>query len=108
MARRLRIERAGAIYHVLNRGNYRSDVFASQGAKLAFLKCLAEACEKTGWIVHAWAVMRNHYHVALETPEPNLVEGMSWLQTAFCSRFNRYRKENGHVFQGRYKALPVA
>ncbi|HWB98905.1 MAG TPA: transposase [Bryobacteraceae bacterium] len=108
MARKLRIESAGAIYHVLNRGNYRGDVFAHRGARQAFLQCLEEACRKTGWILHAWAVMRNHYHLALETPAPNLVDGMGWLQTTFCARFNRYRSENGHVFQGRYKALPVA
>jgi putative transposase len=108
MARKLRIERAGALYHVLNRGNYRKNIFADNGAKQAFLHCLAEACAKTGWIVHAWTVMRNHYHFALETPEPNLCDGMQWLQTTFCTRFNRFRREHGHVFQGRYKALPVA
>lgn len=107
MARKLRIEAAGGCYHVLNRGNYRADVFGDDGAKQAFLKCLGETCEKTGWRVHAWCVMTNHYHVALETPAPNLVAGMQWLQGTFATRFNRLRRESGHIFQGRYKALVV-
>jgi putative transposase len=107
VARKLRIETAGGYYHVLNRGNYRSDIFAEVGAKEAFLKCLAEVCAKTGWRIHAWCIMSNHYHLALETPAPNLVEGMQWLQATFAARFNRFRQERGHVFQGRYKALAV-
>lgn len=107
MARKLRIQYAGALYHVINRGNYREDVFESDGAKSAFLKCLGEACEKTGWRVHGYAVMRNHYHLALETSRPNLVEGMQWLQSTYANRFNRLRGEHGHVFQGRYHSIVV-
>jgi REP element-mobilizing transposase RayT len=105
MPRKLRIQRLGALYHVINRGNYRSDLFASQGASQAFLKALFEAVSRYGWKLHAYVLMRNHYHLALETPLPNLVEGMHWLQGTFSNRFNRFRKQNGHVFQGRYKAL---
>ena len=101
------MEEEGAIYHVINRGNYRSDIFRGEKTKAAFLKCLGEACEKTGWRVHAWCIMSNHYHLALETPRANLVDGMRWLQGTFSTRFNRLRKEQGHLFQGRYKALPV-
>jgi REP element-mobilizing transposase RayT len=93
---------------VISRGNYRSDVFAHESTKAAFLKCFHEACVKAGWVVHAWCVMSNHYHVCLETPRPNLVQGMRWLQATFALRFNRLRGERGHLFQGRYKALPVA
>lgn len=107
MARKLRIEYPGALYHVINRGNYRTDVFASDGAKDAFLSCLGEACEKSGWKVQAYVVMRNHYHLALETPRGNLVDGMQWLQSTYASRFNRMRGEHGHVFQGRYQAILV-
>lgn len=107
MARKLRLEYAGAIYHVISRGNYRADVFAQDRTKEAFLGCLAEACAKAGWLVHAWCVMSNHYHLCLETPEPTLVDGMRWLQATFSLRFNRYRREHGHLFQGRYKALLV-
>jgi putative transposase len=107
MARKLRIEYGNARYHVINRGNYREPIFAEAGAREAFMTCLAEAVEKTGWVVHAFVLMNNHYHLALETPQGNLVEGMRWLQATFANRFNRFRGEHGHVFQGRYKALLV-
>jgi REP element-mobilizing transposase RayT len=107
MPRTLRFEEEGAVYHVLNRGNYRADIFGSEGARTAFLKCLEEACAKTNWVVHAWCLMSNHYHLALETPVANLVEGMQWLQVTFALRFNRLRQEHGHLFQGRYKSLLV-
>ena len=105
MARKFRIQYPGAIYHVINRGNYRSFIFDSEGARVSFLKCLRECCESQGWVLHAWVLMGNHYHLCLETPEANLVDGMRWLQSTFANRFNRFRGEQGHVFQGRYKAL---
>jgi len=107
MARRLRLESETGIYHVINRGNYKSPVFRSERTKQAFLKCLGEACDRVGWIVHAWAIMSNHYHLALATPRANLSEGMCWLQGTFATRFNRFRQEHGHIFQGRYKGLVV-
>lgn len=93
------------MYHVINRGNYRADIFGTEGAKEAFETCLFEACAKAKWRLHAFIVMRNHYHLAIETPHGNLVEGMRWLQATFANRFNRFRREHGHVFQGRYHAL---
>ena len=108
MPRKTRIEYEGAVYHVISRGNYRADVFGKETTRAAFLRCLDEACAKSGWRVHAWCVMSNHYHLCVETPSPNLVAGMKWLQATFSLRFNRLRNERGHVFQGRYKALPVA
>lgn len=107
MARKLRIQYEGAMYHVINRGNYRRDLFESTGEAHAFVETLKEASTRMGWKVHAYVLMRNHYHVALETPEPNLVSGMHWLQSAWCTRFNRFRKESGHLFQGRYRSLLV-
>jgi REP element-mobilizing transposase RayT len=107
MARKLRLEFPGAIYHVINRGNYRAWIFKSPGARQAFEHCLFAACERCGWRLHAFVIMGNHYHLALETPLGNLSAGMHWLQSAFATRFNRYRDEQGHVFQGRYKALLV-
>ncbi|MEO6994246.1 MAG: transposase, partial [Lacunisphaera sp.] len=107
MARKLRLESEGGIYHVINRGNYRADIFRSEKTKVAFLNCLDEACAKTGWRVHAWCLMSNPYHLAIETPSANLVEGMRWLQVTFSVRFNRLRAERGHLFQGRYKSLMV-
>ncbi|MBI2496602.1 MAG: transposase [Opitutae bacterium] len=107
MARKLRLEYAGACYHVINRGNYRRDVFAPKGASASFEQCLFEACEKFGWRLHAFVIMRNHFHLAVETPEPNLSAGMKWLQGTWAMRFNRFRGEVGRPFQGRYKALHV-
>ena len=107
MARKLRLEFPGACYHVLNRGNYRAQVFAAEKTRAAFEACVLEACEKSGWLLHAFVVMNNHYHLALETPEGNLVAGMQWLQATFANRFNRLRGEHGHLFQGRYKSLLV-
>ena len=79
------------MYHVLNRGNYRSWIFEDDGVKKSFEKSLFETCQKTGWILHAYCVMGNHYHLALETPEPNLSEGMRFLQSIFAIRFNKFR-----------------
>ena len=107
MARKLRLEFPGACYHVLNRGNYRADLFATEGARRAFEQCLFEACTKSKWLLHAYVLMRNHYHLAIETPEGNLVAGMQWLQATFANKFNRLRGEHGHLFQGRYKSLLV-
>ena len=102
MARPLRIEFEGARYHVINRGNYRSDVFGSVGAAKSFLLALEEAVERFHWVLFGYVVMRNHYHLAIETPKGNLSAGMHWLQSTFSTRFNRLRKEHGHLFQGRF------
>lgn len=105
MPRSARIEYPGAIYHVINRGNYRWDVFGSPGAAQAFVTVLEEAVKRYEWELGAYVVMRNHFHLAVRTPHPNLSAGMHWLQATFATRFNRLRGENGHLFQGRYKAL---
>ena len=107
MARKPRIEFPGAIYHVLNRGNYRSDLFDTSGAAQAFTDCLFETCERMDWRLHAYCLMRNHYHLAAETPRGNLVTGVHWLQSTFGNRFNRFRGEHGRAFQGRYQAILV-
>ena len=107
MARRLRIEYAGALHHVINRGNYRRDLFESEGAGDAFLRTLFEAAGKFGWKIHAYVLMLNHFHLVVETPEPTLGEGMHWLQSTIATRFNRLRSESGHLFQGRYKAMLI-
>jgi REP element-mobilizing transposase RayT len=97
MARKRRLEFPGACYHVINRGNYRTHIFQSEGAKAAFEVCLFEACAKSGWVLHAFVLMSNHYHLALETPEGNLVAGMHWLQATFANRFNQLRGVTGRV-----------
>jgi putative transposase len=107
MARKLRLEYPGAIYHVINRGNYRTWIFREPKTRTAFQTCLFEACERSRWLLHAFVVMGNHFHLAIETPLGNLVVGMHWLLATFATRFNRMRHEQGHLFQGRYKSLFV-
>lgn len=107
MPRKPRVEYAGAVYHVMSRGNHSQKVFRTGGDCEVFLATLGEVCVRMGWRVHAYALMGNHYHLLLETPEPNLVEGMRWLQGTYTKRFNAGHREWGHLFQGRYKAIPV-
>ena len=107
MARPLRLEFAGAVYHVINRGNYRRNLFTGKGAAEAFERTLGEAAVRFGWRVHAYVVMSNHFHVALELTEPNLSSGMKWLQGTWIRRYNGCRRLVGRPFQGRYKALLV-
>ena|SRR5579884_327241 len=107
MPRKLRIEYEGAIYHVMNRGDRREAIFRDDSDRHLFLQTLAQACEKTGWQVHAWCLMSNHFHLVLETPQPNLVAGMKWFLGTYTGRFNRKHKLFGHLFSGRYKALIV-
>jgi REP element-mobilizing transposase RayT len=107
MARPLRIEYPGAVYHVMARGNRGRSIFRDDQDRERFLETLGEACEKTGWRVHAYVLMVNHYHLLVETPEGNLVAGMKWLQGAYTQRHNRRHKVFGHLFQGRYKAVVI-
>lgn len=107
MGRKPRIEYAGAIYHVMCRGNRRENIFQNDGDRRVFLDTLAEVCERTGWKVCAYTLMSNHYHMILETPEANLVAGMKWFQSTYTKRYNVRNKEWGHLFQGRYKSLVI-
>jgi len=107
MPRAMRVEYPGAIYHEMDRGDRREDIFVDDVDRQDFLKTLAEACQKTGWEVPAYCLMRNHFHLVLETPNANLVEGMRWFLSAYTIRLNHRQKLFGHVFSGRYKALLV-
>ena len=107
MARPLRVEYAGACYHVINRGNYRKGLFEEADAATAFERTLGEAATRFRWRVHAYAIMRNHFHLALELTEPNLSAGMKWLQGTWIRRHNRFRKLVGRPFQDRFKAILV-
>jgi REP element-mobilizing transposase RayT len=107
MARKLRVEYPGAIYHVMNRGDRREPIFKDDVDRYRFIATLGEACMKTGWQVHALCLMLNHFHLVVETPQPNLVAGMKWFLGTYTSRFNRRHKLFGHLFSGRYKALIV-
>ena len=79
MARKIRIEYAGAIYHVMARGDHGEKIFKDDKDRQLFLRTLGEACEKTRWQVHAFCLLSNHFHLVVETPEANLVAGLkSW------------------------------
>jgi putative transposase len=107
MARKLRIQYPGAVYHVMNRGDRREAIFHDDADRQRFIETLGEACGKTGWQVHAYCLMPNHFHLVIETPRPNLVAGMKWFLGTYTGRFNRRHKLSGHLFSGRYKALLV-
>jgi putative transposase len=107
MPRELRIEYPGAMYHVLNRGDQREDIFLDDEDRQKFLATLEQACLKTEWQLHAYCLMRNHFHLVIETPSANLVSGMHWLSGVYTKRFNIRHKLCGHVLAGRYKALVV-
>ena len=107
MARKLRVEYEGAIYHLLNRGDRKESIFRDDSDRRLFLETLGQACGKTDWQVHAYCLMNNHFHLVVETPKANLVSGMKWFLGTYTSRFNRKHKLFGHLFSGRYKSLIV-
>ncbi len=107
MARQPRIIYPGAYYHVLARGNQRQPIVRTDEDRSMFLSTLGEAVEKTHWQVLAFALMTNHYHLVICTPDPNLVEGMQWFQNTYTRRFSSRHRAWGHLFGGRYKAILV-
>ena len=107
MPRKPRVEYAGAVYHVMCRGSGGQAIYLDDVDRRTHLDTLGEACARCGWRIHAYVLMGNHYHLLLETPEPNLVAGMKWLQGTYTQRFNARHRRWGHLFQGRYKAIPV-
>ncbi|MEO5714155.1 MAG: transposase [Luteolibacter sp.] len=107
MARPLRYEAAGAVYHVMARGDGGKPVFEDDKDRYGWVDLLEAGCARFGWRVHAWVLMGNHFHLLLETPEPNLVAGMKWMLGVYSQRWNRRRQRKGHVFQGRYNAVVV-
>ena len=108
MPRTLRHQYAGAVYHLMARGDGGKPIFETDDDGKAFLFRLGQVCASHGWRVHAWVLMDNHFHLLLETPEPNLVTGMKYLLGTFSQGWNARRSRRGHVFQGRYKAVPVS
>ena len=107
MARPLRLELAGGIYHVTSRGDGRDDIYLSDADRIGWLEVFGEVCQRFNWVCHAWCQMTNHYHLLIETPEANLARGMRQLNGVYTQRFNRVHGRVGHVFQGRYKAILV-
>ena len=107
MARPLRIEFAGGLYHVTSRGDRREDIYLDEGDHLVWLQLLGEVCDRFNWRCHAFCQMTNHYHMVVETPEGNLSHGMRQLNGVYTQQVNRRHARSGHVFQGRYKAILV-
>lgn len=107
MARPLRIEYPGAVYHITSRGNARADIFINDIDRQLFLEVLTLVVEKYNWLCHAYCLMDNHYHLLIETPDPNLSLGMRQLNGLYTQRFNRQHGRVGHLFQGRYKSILV-
>ena len=107
MARPLRIEFPGAVYHITSRGNARADIFADDRDRELFLKVLGQVVRRGNWLCHAYCLMDNHYHLLVETPEGNLSAGMRQLNGVYTQAFNRAHGRDGHVFKGRFKAVLV-
>ena len=107
MARPLRLEFPGAIYHLTSRGNARQKVFFTAGDRESFLNTLAGVVSRYHWICHAYCLMANHYHLLVETPKGNLSIGMRQLNGIYTQSFNRRHNRVGHLFQGRFKAIVV-
>jgi len=107
MARPLRIEFPGATYHVTSRGNEQRAIFYEDNDRIAFLRFLGETARRFGWSITAWVLMTNHFHLVLQTPDPNLSKGMQWLNGTYAAWFNRRHDRSGHLFQGRFKAFVI-
>ena len=107
MARPLRLEIEGGVYHITSRGNAKQLIFLDDGGKKEFLAVLNSTVERFNWLCHAYCLMDNHYHLMIETPEGNLSRGMRQLNGVYTQLFNKRHKRVGHLFQGRYKSILV-
>lgn len=107
MARPLRIEFPGAVYHVTSRGNARADIFADDHDRQTFLAILGQTVKRFNWLCHAYCLMGNHYHLLIETSEGNLSAGMRHLNGVYTQAYNRTHRVDGHLFKGRFKAVLV-
>jgi REP element-mobilizing transposase RayT len=107
MARPLRIEYSGAVYHVTSRGNERGRIFHSDYDRKLFLTILEKVTERFHWLCHVYCLMDNHYHLIVETPEGNLSAGMRQLNGVYTQASNRINGRVGHIFQGRFNAVLV-
>lgn len=107
MARPLRLEFAGALYHVTARGDRQEAIYECTKDRVSFLEVLGDVCETCNWVCHAYCLMDNHYHLIIETPDANLSRGMRQLNGIYTQKFNYFHRRVGHCFQGRYKSIHV-
>jgi len=107
MARPLRPQFPGAVYHITARGNDKQPIYFDEQDKIRFLKFLGQNVKQYRWLCHGYCLMTNHYHLLIETPEPNLARGMKRLNSRYCITFNKRHRRAGHVLQGRYDSVVV-
>lgn len=107
MARPPRPQFSDGLYHVSARGNERSPIYRDAGDRRLFLELVAKAVERYHWRILCYCLMTNHYHLLLQTPEPNLSRGMRQLNGVYAQSFNHRHARVGHLFQGRYAARVV-
>lgn len=107
MARPLRIEFPGALYHVTSRGNAQQNIFEDNADRRRWLAVFDGVCSHFNWECYSYCLMGNHYHLLIETPEGNLSKGMRQLNGVYTQHFNRSHKRVGHLYQGRFKAILV-
>jgi len=107
MARPLRLDYPGALWHVTTRGNARQPIFLDDGDRRSFLTVLGRVAETFRWLVYAWVLMENHYHLVVETLEGTLSRGMRQLNGVYTQRFNTRHSRVGHLLQGRFKSILV-
>jgi putative transposase len=107
MPRPIRIEYENAIYHVMNRGRARNNIFLIEAHYLEFLRTMEESFERFGGIIHSYCLMPNHYHLLIQTPDANLGKIMRHINGIYTQRFNKIQKIDGPLFRGRYKAILV-
>jgi len=104
MGRPIRLEYPGAVYHIYARGNRKEHIFLEDEDRILFLKIFSDTAHRLNWICHAYCLMRNHYHLLIETPDGILNPGMQYLNSLYARKFNRKYDLVGHLFQGRYEA----
>ena len=107
MARQLRIQYEGALYHIISRGNERKMIFLDDADRIKYLNILHKTIERFNWLCHVYCLMGNHYHLIIETPDANLAKGMKYLNQVYCQFFNWKYNRVGHVLQDRYKSYIV-
>lgn len=107
MARPLRLEYPGAVYHVMARGHERSPIYRDDEDRERFLGDLARVVDEMRFVVHAYCLMTNHYHLLIETPVANLAAGMHRLNARYCQAFNFRHGRTGHLLESRYRALVI-
>ena len=107
MPRRPRSFVSGGLYHVFNRGNWKQAIFLSDGDRALFLELVRKAASRREWAIHGYCLMENHYHLVVETPQPDLSAGMQRINSEYAQSFNRGYGFVGHLFQGRFQAVRV-